>query len=436
MHHFIPELADTDNLPTHDNRNSPLNLSQDQQTTLTALQDIIKINSVNAHEKQVALYIQKLLQQHGIEAKLVDFKDDRASLVAEISNGDGKTLIISGHMDVVSVGDENAWTQAPFSAHVDDNGVIWGRGTSDMKSGLMALVFALIALNDSKAFKGTIRLLATVGEEVGEYGSKQLTELGYVDDADGLLIAEPCNIGIMYAHKGSVNYKLVAKGTAAHSSTPELGNNAIEHLNVAITQINERIKQKAETFKNETLGQTFHNITLIKGGIQVNSIPDYAEFEANARTIPEFDNQAVMTEVQSVVDSLNQQKGFELEVTVTADQPPVQSKPDSDLIKAILATVKNTPSLQAPALLQSMGNVLGQDLTPLAKKFAIDKVSPIVASGTTDAAQFTRKNNNLDLAVYGPGMPMLNHKIDERIPVQQYFDFIEAYKAIISAYLS
>jgi succinyl-diaminopimelate desuccinylase len=240
----------------------------------------------------------------------------------------------------------------------------------------------------------------------------------------------------MYAHKGSLNYKVVSKGMAAHSSSPELGNNAIEHLNVAMSQISDRIAQTTKNFSNDTLGQTFHNITMIKGGIQVNSIPDYAEFEANARTIPEFDNQAVMAQVQSVIDSLNQQQGFELDVAVTADQPPVQSRPDSELIKAILATVQENPALQVDALLKSMGDVVNQDLTPIAEQFGLDKIAPMVASGTTDAAQFTQKNNSLDLAVYGPGMPMLNHKIDERIPLQQYFDFIEAYKAVISAYLS
>lgn len=280
MSHILAELNDTANLPQQvkqqNKKNSPIKLNEQQQIALNALQDVIKINSENDHEKQVALYIQNLLKQHGIESKLVDFKGDRANLVAEIKNGEGKTLVISGHMDVVSAGDPSAWTHPPFSAYMDEQGVMWGRGTSDMKSGLMALVFAMIAMHDSKNFHGTIRLLATVGEEVGEYGSKQLTDLGYVDDADGLLIGEPCNLGIMYAHKGSLNYKLVSKGSAAHSSMPELGSNAIEHLNVAMTQISQRISEQAEKFENPTLGKTFHNITLIKGGVQVNSIPDYA----------------------------------------------------------------------------------------------------------------------------------------------------------------
>ncbi|MDH2274272.1 ArgE/DapE family deacylase [Moraxella porci] len=410
-------------------------LNDAQKKYIKALQDILQINSENDHEEQVARYLQELLSQHGIASTLVAFGDDRANLVAEISNGEGSTLIISGHMDVVSAGDASAWTHPPFSGHIDAQGVIWGRGASDMKSGLLALVFALIALHDSKAFHSTIRLLATVGEEVGEYGSKQLTELGYVDDADALLIAEPCNVGIMYAHKGSLNYKLTAKGNAAHSSTPELGNNAIERLNNAISQISEQIQQKAAQFDNPILGKTFHNITLIKGGVQVNSIPDFAEFEANARTIPEFDNQAVIDEITRVVDELNQQDGFELSLTVTADQPPVQSDPRSPLIQAILAATKQYPSLQVSALFDSMGQVLGTDLSPMAQQFGNTELAPITASGTTDAAQFTRHKKGLELAVYGPGMPMLNHKIDERLPLSQYLDFIKVYQDIITHYL-
>lgn len=65
-----------------------------------------------------------------------------------------------------------------------------------------------------------------------------------MDDVDGLLIAEPCNVGIIHAHKGSLNYKVIAKGVAAHSSMPELGNNAIEQLNDAMMQITADIRPR------------------------------------------------------------------------------------------------------------------------------------------------------------------------------------------------
>lgn len=399
------------------------------------LQDVIQIQSENGNEEAVAKYYQDVLNDHGIDSKLITYSEGRSSLVAEIANGKGKVLVLSGHMDVVSSGDKDQWTHPPFSGDIED-GIIWGRGASDMKSGLTALVIAFIKLKESGRFKGTIRLLATVGEEIGELGSTQLTSLGYLDDVDAVLIGEPCNLGVVYAHKGSLNYKVVSKGIAAHSSTPDLGENAIDYLLTAMTMISERIAQQAEQVENPVLGKTFHNITLLSGGSQVNSIPDRAMFEANARTIPEYDNEAVMATVEAVLEELNQIKCVDLEAVITANQPPVETTPDSQLVQTILQVANRHASLKPQFLIQQMNDVLGKDM--LSEDMAssvFDSVQPMVVSGTTDAAQFVRANAHLEVAVYGPGMPTLNHKIDERLPLSQYLDFIEVYQEVIHEYL-
>lgn len=405
-----------------------------KEEAVQLLRDMIQINTENDNEEELARYIQEFLTAHGIESELVEFAPKRASLVAEISNGPGKKLGLTGHLDVVSAGNAEDWTHPPFSGFVDENKILWGRGASDMKSGLAALVLAMVALHESQDYSGTIRLLATVGEEVGEYGSKQLTKLGYVNDLDGMLIGEPCNIGIIYAHKGSLNYKVTSKGTAAHSSMPELGNNAIEHLNHAMLKISEAIAQEATKHTDPELGQTFHNITVVTGGQQVNSIPDWASFEANARTIPAFDNQDVIRTVKEVIEELNEQEGFDLSIEVTADQKPVVSDKHSPLIQSILKVQQQFPSLQVPAQLKQMEEVLGGDLS--GQNDLPSSLLPLAVSGTTDAAQFTQSKKTFDVAVYGPGIPMLNHKIDERLPVDQYWDFIAIYQAILSDYLS
>lgn len=398
------------------------------------LQDLIKIKTVNNHEKEVALYLQKFLKDRGIESQLVDYDDNRSSLVAQITQSEGKTLVLSGHMDVVEAGDESLWTYPPFSGHIEDD-IIWGRGASDMKAGLAALVIAFVEAHEKKNFKGTIRFLATVGEEIGQFGAKQLEEQGYMEKADALLIAEPCNVGIVYAHKGSLNYTITSKGVAAHSSTPELGNNAIEHLIMAATEIKAAAKEWKQNNTHPVLGGFDHNITMIKGGIQVNSIPDEAHFDCNVRTLPEFDNQKVIEEVSNIIDELNKQKSLKLELNVTADLPPVQSNPNSKLIQVIQEVAKENESLSIKALISDMSKVLGQDVSkhPLAQ--SIHEVGPITIAGTTDAAQLLRNTKDIDFAVYGPGMPMLNHKIDERISLAQYLDFSEAYLQIIEKYL-
>lgn len=212
-----------------------------EEKYIKILSDIVKINTENGNEKELALYLKKLLEDNGVSSELIEFSDDRASLVAEISNGDGPVLALAGHMDVVSAGDENEWKYPPFDAHIEDN-VMWGRGTSDMKAGLAALVIAFIEMKKSKNFKGKLRLIATVGEEVGQYGAGQITDQGYLDDVDSVIIAEPCSVAIAFAHKGSLNYKVRSKGVEAHSSTPELGSNAIEHLLEAMVEIKNTIE--------------------------------------------------------------------------------------------------------------------------------------------------------------------------------------------------
>ncbi|MDY4535266.1 MAG: ArgE/DapE family deacylase, partial [Tractidigestivibacter sp.] len=268
------------------------------------LRELVRIDTVNGNERAAAEYLKSVLAEHGIDSTLIPYNDDRASLVAEISNSTGKTIAISGHLDVVSPGDPSDWSHDPFSGDIED-GVMWGRGTTDMKSGLAALVAALIELKEGGGFSGTVRLIATVGEEVGELGSAQLAREGVMDGVDALLIGEPNNFGVMYAHKGSLNYRLVSKGTAAHSSTPDLGSNAIDHLVDAMRLVSERVERAAARASNPVLGSTFHNVTLMRGGVQINSIPDHAEYEANARTIPEYDNAALMNDVRAVVDELN-----------------------------------------------------------------------------------------------------------------------------------
>jgi Acetylornithine deacetylase/Succinyl-diaminopimelate desuccinylase and related deacylases len=96
-------------------------------------------------------------------------------------------------MDVVAPGTLSNWTNNPFSATLT-NGKLFGRGASDMKSGLAAEIIAMLEILESQPqLNGQIRLLATVGEETGEYGAAQLTELGYADHLTGIIIAEPTN---------------------------------------------------------------------------------------------------------------------------------------------------------------------------------------------------------------------------------------------------
>lgn len=376
-----------------------------QNQKIELLQDILKIKSINGNEQLVAEYIQKQLEKVGISSELIQYADNRSSLVATIKQGDNsKTLGLTGHMDVVDPGEESEWTYPPFSATIDGN-KLYGRGSTDMKSGLMAMVIAMIELHEEhKAFNGTVKLLATVGEEVGELGAEQLTKLGYADDLDGLIVGEPSNYNLVYTHMGSINYTVESFGKEAHSSMPQEGYNAINHLIDFSYHINQKMDDISKKYENKELGKTIHNITIIDGGNQVNSIPNYAKLQGNIRSIPEFSNDEIIKVLQDTIDELNENQPYQLKLTIDYNKLSVKANPNSELIEVIQQ----------------------QFSTPL----------PLMGiSATTDTAEFVKSKNEFDFVVFGPGVPTLPHQVDEYVEIDNYLDMIDKYKQIILAYL-
>ncbi|EIR7350899.1 TPA: ArgE/DapE family deacylase [Listeria innocua] len=377
----------------------------ERERKIQILKDIVNIDSTNGHEEQVANYLQKLFAEYGIESKKVQYDVDRASLVSEIGSNDGKVLAFSGHMDVVDAGDVSKWKFPPFEA-TEHEGKIYGRGATDMKSGLAAVVIAMIELHEEKQkLNGKIKLLATVGEEVGELGAEQLTQKGYADDLDGLIIGEPSGHRIVYAHKGSINYTVKSTGKNAHSSMPEFGVNAIDNLLLFYNEVEKFVKSIDAT--NEILGDFIHNVTVIDGGNQVNSIPEKAQLQGNIRSIPEMDNETVKQVLVKIINKLNKQENVNLELIFDYDKQPVFSDKNSDLVN-------------------------------VAKRVASDIVKeeiPLLGiSGTTDAAEFTKAKKAFPVIIFGPGNET-PHQVNENVSVENYLEMVDVYKRIAIEFL-
>lgn len=370
------------------------------------LKDIIKIQSVNGNEKEVADYLGKLFKKHGIASEQVEYAENRDNLVAEIGTAQDKVLAFSGHMDVVAPGNLDLWDFDPFSA-TEKDGKIYGRGATDMKSGLAAMVIAMIELAEEKAsLNGKIRLLATVGEEVGELGAEQLTEKGYADDVNAMVIGEPSGYRIVYAHQGSINFTVTSTGKSSHSSMPELGINAIDHLNEFYTKANHEFRK--EHYTDDVLGNFNYNVTLISGGDQVNSIPEKATLSGNIRTIPAFDNEKTVQLLNKIVADLNTKEGFQLALTIDANKLVVKSQKDSDIAQ------------------------LAQNI---AEKKTGQEVPLLGIPGTTDAAEFVKAKTTFPVIVFGPGNNT-PHQANEYVEVDNYLEMIDIYKEIATTYLA
>lgn len=376
----------------------------DKQEKIKILQDVIQLETPNGNEEIVALYYKNLLEAHGIESQLIQYADGRANLVAELKgNEEGKILAVSGHMDVVDAGNHDLWTYPPYGAEIHD-GVMYGRGTTDMKAGLTALIIAMIELKESgQDFSGTVRLLACVGEEIGMLGSKQLTDLGYTEDIDGMIIAEPSTPYYNTKHKGSIQYQVIAHGHAAHSSTPEKGVNTIQLINDFINKTNVKIDEAAATAENDMLGKMLNVFTMIEGGNQINSVPEYTVLSGNARIIPEVDNDVVVNIFNDVIEDINANGQGMLELNLLQNNQYADGANDSALVDLIKV---EDPQTENRGL-----------------------------SGATDGSNFTNVDNKFDFVIYGPGRIDSAHTIDESIEVDQYLAFIDKYVNIYKGYL-
>ncbi|HHU6750135.1 TPA: ArgE/DapE family deacylase [Staphylococcus pseudintermedius] len=386
------------------------------------LKDVVSFKTVNDNELEVCDYLQNLFKNYGIDSKIDIIKDKRANLIATI--GDGKPVLgISGHMDVVHEGDPNDWSYDPFTL-TEDNGYLYGRGAGDMKSGLVALAIALIEIKNNNLLEnGTIKFMATAGEEMEQSGSKQIYEKGEMDDVDALIIAEPSENMIVYAHKGSMDFRIISKGTSAHSSIPSLGKNAILPLIQLVQNINEEFQDISNTIQykkldfgnllnalqkelpkkeltiNENLvkGLVISN-TIIKGGSQVNSIPDYAVAEFNVRTVPEYDNKKVKHLFEKHIQNLNSNEA-KIEQEIYLDLDPVITTGKNKLVKAAMET---------------------------AKKHFSNEVFSSPTLGVTDASNLLKgKNEQFPFVMFGPGERP--HQINERVSKSSYLNFIDYY---------
>lgn len=142
--------------------------------------------------------------------------EDRPNVVGQWKGvGGGSSLILNGHSDVVPAGPEDLWTHPPYSGHVAD-GRIYGRGASDQKGGIAAMISAVETLQRlGLRLRGDVIIESVVNEELGGYnGTVACCAKGYL--ADAAIVTEPTNLEVLAATKGGQTYKATVPGVNAH----------------------------------------------------------------------------------------------------------------------------------------------------------------------------------------------------------------------------
>lgn len=219
-------------------------------TMVAAVSTLVKIPSISGtDEENVAQHhMASLMNEGGLETDLwpIDLDEmfaqsdfpgvevDRREawgLIGRLpgagsGSGDAPTLMLNGHVDVVPIGDPNAWTFPSFDGAIRD-GNLHGRGSCDMKAGLIAAHWAVQAIRSSGVrLRGDLLLAAVQGEEDGGLGTYALLRRGW--RADACLIPEPTDLDVVPANGGSLTFRLKVHGHATHASRRTEGVSAIE----------------------------------------------------------------------------------------------------------------------------------------------------------------------------------------------------------------
>ncbi len=279
---------------------------------------------------------------------------------------DGRELLaFACHADVVPVGDPRQWTNPPFLP-VERGERVYGRGSSDMKSGLAAAVAAVRALHGAGA---PVALMVSTGEEVGCIGAPAIVRDLDLASLGAVIIPESTGNEISLGHRGALWLTVTTCGVAAHGSTPDRGVNAILRMTQVLRRVGDLPGRSHPELGDETV-----NVGVISGGAVPNIVPDTCRVSVDHR----------------IVD------------------------PDVD---PILEWWRSQPEVTDVAVDLQLAPVWTQAGDPWVESLAAPRSgSPV--SYYTDASVLTvQETFHAPVVIWGPGDPAAVHSVDESVDV-------------------
>jgi succinyl-diaminopimelate desuccinylase len=364
-------------------------------------QKLVQFDTTNppGREAECVEYVAHTLQAFGFQITRHKLDDARMNAVAVLPGTDATRdpLVLTGHLDTVPLG-AAPWTFAPFGGEILE-GKLYGRGASDMKSGVAAIVAAAgqLAEQTNGAPRRGLTVVLTCGEETGCAGALHLVENGRdsLGAASGLIVAEPTANRVAIAHKGALFIAAEADGVTAHSSQPELGVNAIYKAARAITKVEDYGFNEQP---HPLLGSPTINVGMVTGGMNVNSVPDSARFTIDIRTTAVRDHESVFEELKAYL-------GADVALNTFTNMPAVSTEIDEPLVQLALGACRE---------------VLGDDRAQ----------QPYGLPFFTDASALGR-HYQCPTLILGPGEPPAMHQTDEYCLVKRIREAVSIYTTIV-----
>jgi len=293
---------------------------------------LVRIESVNppGDELRIAEFAAVILLDAGFKVEIIHHSPTRASVLAVLPGSGGvRPLLCAGHFDTVPAGTVK-WRRDPFAADVAE-GKIWGRGTSDMKGGLAALIIAAKTLARSRMpLRGDLILALTAGEEVDSLGAVSIAARTDLGPVQAVIIPEPSGNDIYIAEKGALWLELTTHGRTAHGAMPELGENAILMM---VDLIAELKKIPVPFAGHPLLGGFSMSINTIQGGLKTNVVPDRCVVTLDMRTVPGQRHDEIVGGVKEIIAVMGRKNPvFKASIEVINDRLPVETAPDEPAV--------------------------------------------------------------------------------------------------------
>ncbi|MFB6113668.1 MAG: M20 family metallopeptidase [Halodesulfurarchaeum sp.] len=369
-------------------------------------------------------FVEEYLEDAGIDTRTVAADGDKPNLLARVPGANEDPFVFNGHLDTVPF-DAEQWTHDPLGERHE--GRLYGRGATDMKGPLASMIETMVAFAETGVRPPSDLVLALVSDEEvpSDVGVEALVDGGLLENGVCVIGETTCDgqrFSVSVADKGSIWLSLEAEGSAAHGSRPMAGENAIDSLYGAITDLRETLSKSAfqippaveeivsesieyyeSTLGRETASRLFRyptvNLGTLEGGQSVNTVPERATASIDIRITPGIDTRGVLGDVRSCLEEHDA-----VDITETDWSQGTFEEPDSPLVMATKAS--------AEAVLDTT-------------------VSKRCATGGGDAK--TLRNSGVSTVEFGVGSGTA-HGVDEYIPVSALLENARIYATIPFAY--
>ncbi|VFA88350.1 Acetylornithine deacetylase [Gordonia paraffinivorans] len=284
--------------------------------------------------------LEKACLSPGLAVETHEVAPARPNLVATLPAGGGPGLMFLGHSDVVPAGPN--WTGDPYRVRNHD-GLLIGRGTTDMKGGLASVVAAMSALSRAGDFgvelSGPVRLVCTVDEEEHGIGVRDHVSRPADHEFLGCVVAEPTNMQVVRGCRGASYIEIDVTGRAAHSGRPADGRSAINAA-AAIVEIIRADQERLAGSADDLLGYGTWNVGTIAGGQGISVVAPNCSLGIDRRLMPDEDPHAIAEQLRKTIrDRQIDTDGITVDVRVTMEMPGFATAADHPLVTTAVGAV-------------------------------------------------------------------------------------------------